>query len=115
MALYARVSQVPAASELSTQPLEFWISQVDHDLVLAEAQNPKTKLRLLQIKGQLENNYDATLAYSTWHQVEQLARQQHDWTIQNRAYREQAIGLFLLGNSASARIHAIRSYVQTSN
>jgi hypothetical protein len=100
---------------LSTQPLDFWIRQVDRDLALPEAQNPKTKLRLFEIRGQLENNYDATLAYNTWRRVEQLAAQQNDWVTRNRAYGEEAIGLFLLGDSASARIHAIRSYVQTSN
>jgi hypothetical protein len=32
----------------------------------------KTKLRLFEIRGQLENNYDATLAYNTWRRVEEL-------------------------------------------
>jgi hypothetical protein len=99
---------------LSTQPLDFWIRQVDRDLALPEAQNPKTKLRLFEIRGQLENNYDATLAYNTWRRVEQLAAQQNDWVTRNRAYGEEAIGLFLLGDSASARIHVFMRSVAMS-
>jgi CHAT domain-containing protein len=112
MELYARASQIPAASEASTQPLSFWLAEVTRELTLPEARDSRTKLRLLEIKGQLENNYDATLAYNTWRTVQQLAAQQHNWTVENRAYGEEAIGLFLLGDTAGARKHAFRSYTQ---
>ena len=110
MELYANASQIPAKTEASTQPLEFWLSEINRDLTLPQAQGPQTRLRLLEVKGQIENNYDATLAYGTWRTVEQLAGEQHQWTVENRAYGEEAIGLFLLGQTTEARKHAFASY-----
>ncbi|MBV8708182.1 MAG: hypothetical protein JO028_13420, partial [Acidobacteriaceae bacterium] len=49
----------------------------DQLLSLPAARDPKAQLRLLEIKGQVENNYDATLAFKTWTTVEQMAAQQH--------------------------------------
>jgi hypothetical protein len=111
--LYARASQMPAQTESSLQSMSEWLAQVDRLLNLPSARHPKTRLRLLEIKGQIENNYDATLAYQTWTTVEQMASQQHNLTIENRAYGEEAIGLFLLGDTAGARKHAFRGYAQT--
>jgi hypothetical protein len=71
MELYAKVSQLLAQTEFSTQPMSDWLAEVNSDLALPAAQNPKTRLRVLEIKGQIENNYDATLAYKTWTTVEQ--------------------------------------------
>jgi hypothetical protein len=111
--LYARASQIPAQTETSLQPMSHWLAQVDYLLSLPPARDPKTRLRILEIKGQMENNYDATLAYQTWTKVEQIAAQQHNLTVENRAYGEEAIGLFLLGDTAAARKHAMRGYLKT--
>ena len=109
---YARISQLLARTESSLQPISNWLTEVNQELSLPSAQDPRTRLRILEIKGQIENNYDATLAYQTWVAVEQLAAHQHDFTVENRAYGEQAIGLFLLGDTAAARKHAFRGYTQ---
>ena len=110
--LYARASQIPAQTESSLQPMSAWLAQVDALLSLPPAHDPRMRLRLLEIKGQVLNNYDATLAYQTWTTVEHLAAQQHNLTVENRAYGEEAIGLFLLGDAAGARKHAFRSYTK---
>jgi len=112
MEIYAQASQIPAQLETAPQPLSFWLAEINRELSLPAAQNPKTQLHLLQIKGQIENNYDAMLAYKTWQRVERLATQQHDWTLQNRAYGEEAIGLFLLGDLSTAKTHAFGSYAR---
>lgn len=39
--------------------------------------------------------------------------EQHNWTVKNRAYGEEAIGLFLLGDTAAARSHAFSGYTKT--
>ncbi|MBV9033441.1 MAG: CHAT domain-containing protein, partial [Acidobacteriaceae bacterium] len=111
--LYAKASQIPAQTESSLQPMSEWLAQVDQLLSLPAARDPKAQLRLLEIKGQVENNYDATLAFQTWITVEQMAAQQHNLTVENRAYGEEAIGLFLLGDTAGARRHAFRGYTKT--
>lgn len=113
MELYAKVSQIPAETESSLQPMSNWLSEVNSLLKMPGARNRKTRLRILEIKGQIENNYDATLAYQTWTAVERMAGQQHNWTVENRAYGEEAIGLFLLGDTASARRHAFSGYAKT--
>ena len=75
--LYAKASQIPAQTESSLQPMSEWLAQVDQLLSLPAARDPKAQLRLLEIKSQVENNYDATLAFKTWTTVEQMAAQQH--------------------------------------
>lgn len=111
--LYAKVSQIPAYTESATTPISEWLSQADQALKLPAAQDARTRLRILEIKAQIENNYDATLAYKTWRNVEQIASEQHDWTLENRAYGEEAIGLFLLGDIAAARKHAFLGHKKT--
>ena len=111
--LYAKVSQIPAHTESATTPISEWLAEVDQALTLPAARDPKTHLRILEIKGQIENNYDATLAYKTWAAVEQLAAEQHNWTLENRAYGEEAIGLFLLGDIGAARKHAFLGHKKT--
>ncbi len=92
--LYAKVSQIPAYAESATTPISEWLAEIEQALNEPAARNPRTRLRILEIEGQIENNYDATLAYKTWSAIEQLAAEQHNWTLENRAYGEEAIGLF---------------------
>ena len=74
--LYARVSQMPAQSESSTT-IPSQIAVLRHDLILSEAHDPETRLRILTILGMLEVNYDSGMARQTWAEVESLAIQQH--------------------------------------
>jgi len=111
--LYAKVSQIPAHTESATTPMSDWLAEVQQASNQPAAHNPRTRLRILEIEGQIENNYDATLAYKTWSVVEQLAAEQHNWTIENRAYGEEAIGLFLLGDIGAARKHAFLGHKKT--
>ena len=111
--LYAHVSQIPAHTESATTRMAEWLAEAERALSLPGAQNPKTRLRILEIEAQIENNYDATLAYKTWSAVEQMASQQHKWTLENRAYGEEAIGLFLLGDIGAARKHAFLGHKKT--
>ncbi len=111
--LYAKVSQIPAHAESATTSISEWLAEVEEALKQPAARNPRTRLRILEIEGQIENNYDATLAYRTWSTVEQLAAEQHNWTLENRAYGEEAIGLFLLGDIGGARRHAFFGHKKT--
>ncbi len=111
--LYAKVSQIPAYTESSITPMSEWLAEVEQALSLPAAHDSRTRLRILEIKGQIENNYDATLAYKTWSTVEQMAAEQHNWTLENRAYGEEAIGLFLLGDSGAAKKHAFLGHKKT--
>jgi hypothetical protein len=111
--LYAKVSQIPAYAESASTPISEWLGEVKQALNEPAAANPRTRLRILEIEGQIENNYDATLAYKTWSSVEHLAAEQHNWTLENRAYGEEAIGLFLLGDTTGARKHAFLGHKKT--
>lgn len=50
------------------------IAILRHDLILPDAQNPETWLRILTILGMLEVNYDSGMARQTWAEVETLAK-----------------------------------------
>ena len=102
IALYARVSQVPAHSESST-PLPQQIAQLRRDLELPEAQDAGTKLRILTILGMLESNYDAGMARQTWMDVEKLAFRRLEFRLATRAIGEQGFAAFLLGDIATAQ------------
>jgi len=107
-ALYARVSQVPADSELGSLPVQ--ISTLSADLALPGAQNPKTRLRILEIRGMLETNYDSGLARTTWQQVGEMAKSQHRYMLASRAIGEQGIASFLLGDFASAKKQVLTAW-----
>ena len=80
-ALYARVSEMPAHSESSTS-VPAQIALLTRDLVLPEAHEPETRLRVLTILGMLEVNYDSGMARKTWEEVEALALRQHHFRAQ---------------------------------
>ena len=107
-ALYARVSQVPADSELGSLPAQ--ISTLSADLALPGAQNPKTRLRILEIRGMLETNYDSGLARTTWKQVGEMAKSQHRYRLASRATGEQGIASFLLGDIGSAKKQVLMAW-----
>lgn len=109
-ALYARVSQIPAHSE-STTTIPNQIAALRHDLLLPEAHDPETRLRILTILGMLEVNYDSEMARQTWEQVETLAMRQHHFLLASRAVGEQGIAAFLLGDIATAKKDVVRAWM----
>ena len=100
-ALYARVSQVIATSELTS--FSGQIASLTEDLKLPAAQDPDTRLRILTIRGMLETNYDAGLAKQTWTQVGTLARTRGHYMLAARAMGEVGIAEFLLGDISTAQ------------
>lgn len=109
-ALYARVSQMPAQSESSTA-IPSQIAVLRHDLILPEAHDPETRLRILTILGMLEVNYDSSMARQTWAQVEALAVRQHHYLLASRAIGEQGIAAFLLGDIATAKKDVVKAWM----
>ena len=73
-ALYAEVSEIPVGVEHGNVPHE--LARLTADLQRPEASDPRTKLRILEILGMLETNYDAAYALKTWTEVGRLATQQ---------------------------------------
>lgn len=108
--LYAHVSQFPAEIESSPRALADWLELVNGELATPAAADPETRLRILEVKGQIETNYDAALAHETWLAIRHLALQQHDFQLANRAYGEDAIAVYMLGDMAAAKKQVIRSY-----
>ena len=51
----------------------------------------------------IENNYDASVARSTWRQVATLAKSQGHFLLASRAIGEAGISAFILGDMASAK------------
>ena len=108
-ALYARVSQMPAQSESSTT-IASQIAVLRRDLILPEAHDPETRLRILTILGMLEVNYDSGMARETWAEVEALAIRQHHYLLASRAIGEQGIAAFLLGDIGTAKKDVVRAW-----
>ena len=109
-ALYASVSQMPAQSESSTT-IPSQIAVLRHDLILPEAHDPETRLRILTILGMLEVNYDSGMARQTWAEVESLAIRQHHYLLASRAIGEQGIAAFLLGDIATAKKDVVKAWM----
>ncbi len=109
-ALYAHVSQMPAQSE-SSATIPSQIAVLRHDLILPEARDPETRLRILTILGMLEVNYDSGMARHTWADVESLAIQQHRYLLASRAIGEQGIAAFLLGDIATAKKDVVKAWM----
>jgi CHAT domain-containing protein len=109
-ALYARVSEMPAHSESSIS-VPTQIALLRNDLILPEAHDPETRLRVLTILGMLEVNYDSGMARETWTQVEDLALHQHHYLLASRAIGEQGIAAFLLGDMATAKKDVVKAWM----
>jgi CHAT domain-containing protein len=100
-ALYAQVSQIPAGAESAS--LSATIYALTLDLKEPAATDPETRLRILEVRGTIENNYDASLARETWRQVAVLARNRGHFLLASRALGEEGIAAFLLGNMTTAK------------
>lgn len=109
-ALYARVSEMPAHSEGATS-VPTQIALLRDDLLLPEARDPETRLRILTILGMLETNYDAGMAQKTWTQIESLALRQRHFLLASRAIGEQGIAAFLLGDMATAKKDVVKAWM----
>ena len=107
-ALYARVSQL--VPDVETRSAPALIDQVAAYLSQPAAQNPRVRLRILTVLGMVELNYDAGSARRTWHQVEDLANQLHEYRLASRASGEQGILAFLLGDIADAKRRVTKAY-----
>ena len=108
-ALYALVSQMPAQSESSTT-IPSQIALLQHDLILPDARDPETRLRILTILGMLEVNYDSGMARQTWAEVESLAIRQRHFLLASRAIGEQGIAAFLLGDIGTAKKDVVKAW-----
>lgn len=100
-ALYAEVSEIPVDVEHGNVPRE--LARLTDDLQRPEASDPRTKLRILEILGMLETNYDAAYALRTWTEVGHLATEQGRLLLVTRAMGEQGIAAYLLGDLATAK------------
>ncbi len=100
-ALYAEVSKIPVDTEHSNVPTE--LALLTADLQRPEASDPRTKLRILEILGMLETNYDGAFALKTWTEVGRLATEQGRFLLATRATGEQGIAAYFLGDLATAK------------
>ncbi len=107
-ALYAQVSQIPAQAESAS--LADTIYALTQDLKKPEAADPETRLRILEVQGMIENNYDASLARQTWRQVAVLARNRGHLLLASRALGEEGIAAFLLGDTATAKKEVLTAW-----
>ena len=107
-ALYARVSQLIPGYESSSLPGT--IDKLIDDLSKPEAQDNETRLRILTVLGTIENNYDASMARSTWMQVARLAKHQGHFFLASRAMGEEGIAAYILGDMSSAKRDVIAAW-----
>ena len=108
-ALYAQVSQFIPRAE--SEPIPSLLVQLGQLKALPAAQAPETRLRFLVIEGMIETNYDASMARTTWQEVEQLARQQGYYRLMARAMGEEGIASFLLGDLTNAKKLVLRAWI----
>jgi CHAT domain-containing protein len=109
LALYAHVSQLVPQIETTSMPA--LISEINRSLSQPGANIPEVRLRILTVKGMAELNYDAAMARRTWHEVESLAKQRHEYRLASRASGEQGILAFLLGDISDAKQRVTRAYM----
>ncbi len=107
-AVYATVSEIPADETVSAAT---YILSLTTDLQKPEAQEPKTRLRILTILGMVETNYNAALALPTWKEVQHLALEQGHLMLASRAQGEQGIAAYILGDKALAKNLTIKAWM----
>ncbi len=100
-ALYAEVSEIPVDVEHSNVPSA--LARLTADLERPEASDPRTRLRILEVLGMLETNYDGAFALKTWTEVGRLATEQGRFWLATRATGEQGIAAYFLGDLATAK------------
>jgi CHAT domain-containing protein len=108
-ALYAHVSQFIPRAE--TEPLPDLLYELKNDEALPEAQDQETHLRILLIEGMIETNYDASMAQTTWEEIERKAATHGHYLLMARAWGEEGIAAFLLGDIAKAKKLVSRAWM----
>ncbi len=108
-ALYAHASQFIPRAEM--EPLPDLLYELRNDEALPEAQDQETHLRLLLIEGMIETNYDASMAQTTWAQIEHIAATHGHYLLMARAWGEEGIAAFLLGDIATAKKLVSRAWM----
>lgn len=108
-ALHAHVSQfIPRAER---EPLPDLLYELKKDEALPEAQDQETHLRILLIEGMIETNYDASMARTTWTDIEHIAATHGHFLLMARAWGEEGIAAFLLGDIATAKKLVSRAWM----
>ncbi len=108
-ALYAHVSQfIPRADGESLPDLLY---ELKKDEALPEAEDQETHLRVLLIEGMIETNYDASMAQTTWTQIEHTAATHGHYLLMARAWGEEGIAAFILGDIATAKRLVRRAWI----
>ncbi len=107
-ALYAQVSQIPARAE--SVSLASTIFALTQDLNRPEAADPETRLRILKVRGIIENNYDAGMARRTWQDVADLATRRGHLLLASRALGEQGIAAYLAGDTTTAKRNVLAAW-----
>jgi CHAT domain-containing protein len=108
-ALYAHVSQY--ALKMENSDLSQLIAELNADLKLPEATNPKIRLRILEMKAKCEEEYDAGISKQTFAEVQSLAFAQYKYHLASRASGEQGLLAFTLGDMGEASTKVKRSYM----
>ena len=107
-ALYAQVSRVPLLME--TTGLPSLIAELNGDLKRPAASDTDVRVRIHEVKGRCEEEYDAGLAANTFAQVQSLAFARHRLYLAFRASGERGIMLFTLGKFDEAKGLVMRAY-----
>jgi CHAT domain-containing protein len=107
-ALYARVSQIPGGAESTS--LADTIYALTQDLSRPESADAEARLRILLVRGTIENNYDAGMARQTWKEVADLATHQGHLLLASRALGEQGIAAFLAGDTTTAKREVLAAW-----
>jgi CHAT domain-containing protein len=108
-ALYAHVSQF--AVRMETGDLPGLITELNRDLSMPAARDRELRLRILEMKGKCEEEYDSAMAQQTFAEVERLSIQQRKFYLASRASGEEGILAFMTGNLAEAARRVKRAYV----
>jgi CHAT domain-containing protein len=110
--LYAQVSRVPLLMETTSLPA--LIAELNSDLKLAAASDSAVRLRILEVKGRCEEEYDAGLAAKTFAEVQALALARFRLYLASRASAERGIMLFTRGKFDEARRLVMQAYLVAS-
>lgn len=108
-ALYAHVSQFVLRAE--REPIQPLLAELRADVRRPEASEPETRLRILEIEGMLETNYDASQARTTWTEVASIAKRRGHYLLSARASGELGIAAFFLGDVATAKRSVQRAWI----
>ena len=76
------------------------LKHLDHDLALPAANDSKTRLRILVVKGMVARNYDAATAFNVWQEVRRFAIVRQELLLPMQALGEEGLQAFILGRAS---------------